>query len=225
MRLPTLTLLMVLGLATCTKSPAPKAQPGTLSPVELPPEHPAVTPLPDPELNAGHTGRAPRRHHRRPSSNVSRFRSPRRAASGAQLDALAPSLGQADYAVTSSESTEANLVFAKFLDDGAREVCLNAAASADLARTDPVTRVLFPDVTAPTATSPRSTTLPCKPNLSHPRPALLGLRPSSRRRAGPPGRAPSRTLAARAKDHEQARARLGRASASRLMTDPRFFTY
>jgi hypothetical protein len=142
MRLPTLTLLMVLGLATCTKSPAPKAQPGTLSPVELPPEHPAVTPLPDPELNAGHTGRAPRR------LTAAQLKQSIQITTGrqwSQLDALAPSLGQADFAVTSIESIEANLVFAKFLDDGAREVCLNAARD-DLARTDPVTRVLWPEV-------------------------------------------------------------------------------
>lgn len=142
MRLPALTLVTALGLATCTKSPAPAVQPGTLSPVELPPEHPEVAPLPDPELNAGHSGRAPRR------LSAAQLKQSIQVTTGrqwSQLEALAPSLGQADFAVTSIEAIEANLVFAKFLDDGAREVCLNTARD-DLARTEPSARVLWPEV-------------------------------------------------------------------------------
>jgi hypothetical protein len=58
-----------------------------------------------------------------------------------QIDKLAASLGQADYALVNAEATEPNLVFAKFLDDGAREVCLSAA-QADLEQTAADKRVL-----------------------------------------------------------------------------------
>jgi len=61
-----------------------------------------------------------------------------------QIDNLAASLGQADFALTVSDATEPNLVFAKFLEDGAREVCL-AAARDDLNRAQDA-RVLWPDV-------------------------------------------------------------------------------
>jgi len=47
----------------------------------------------------------------------------------ASLDSLAPSLGRADYAAINSENIEPNLVFAKFLEDGAREVCMAQAAA------------------------------------------------------------------------------------------------
>lgn len=132
-------LWMALVFAACSKSPVTtQGQAGSVTPVDVPTGHPTVTPLPDPELNSGHTGRAPRR------ISVAQLKQSIQVTTGrqwSQIDALASSLGQADFAVTVSESTEANLVFAKFLEDGAREVCLQVAKD-DLARTDPKTRVL-----------------------------------------------------------------------------------
>lgn len=128
----------------CTETPsAGKPSTATLTPVQVPVGHPQVTPLPDPEMNGGHAGRAPRR------ISVSQLKTSIATVTGgrqwSQIDALAASLGQADYALTVSDATEANLVFAKFLDDGAREVCLNTAKD-DLKATSPEQRVLWPDV-------------------------------------------------------------------------------
>ncbi|MBL8909948.1 MAG: hypothetical protein JNM17_04500 [Archangium sp.] len=93
-------------------------------------------------MNGGHAGRAPRR------ISVAQLKTSIITVTGrqwSQIDNLASSLGQADYAITVSDATEPNLVFAKFLEDGAREVCLNAARD-DLAKMTPDTRVLWPDV-------------------------------------------------------------------------------
>ena len=129
-------------LAACSKGPASTGdQAGTLAPVQLPTDHPSLTPLPDPEANGGHAGRAPRR------ISVPQLKASILTVTGrqwTQIDNLASSLGQADYALTVSDATEPNLVFAKFLDDGAREVCLNVARD-DLARAQNQ-RVLWPDV-------------------------------------------------------------------------------
>lgn len=129
-------------LVGCSKGPAGSVdQPGSLAPVELPTDHPVLTPLPDPEMNGGHAGRAPRR------ISVPQLKASILTVTGrqwTQIDNLAASLGQADYALTVSDATEPNLVFAKFLDDGAREVCLNVARD-DLARAQDV-RVLWPEV-------------------------------------------------------------------------------
>jgi hypothetical protein len=57
------------------------------------------------------------------------------------IDARATSLGRADFALVNSENTEPNLVFAKFLEDGARRVCLEQAL-AELPLADPSARVL-----------------------------------------------------------------------------------
>ncbi len=126
----------------CTKAPSnPGDMPGSLSPVQLPADHPVLHPLPDPEANGGHAGRAPRR------ITVAQLKASIQTVTGrqwTQIDTLASSLGQADYALTVSDSTEAILVFAKFLDDGAREVCLNVARD-DLARAQAL-RVLWPEV-------------------------------------------------------------------------------
>jgi hypothetical protein len=139
--LPLLFLSGALSLfCGCSKtSDSPNQGTVTLVPSD---GHPAVTPLPDPELNGGHTGRAPRR------LSVAQLKESIAVTTQqqwSQLGALAASLGQADFALTVSESTEANLVFAKFLDDGAREVCL-AAARADLGRPDAGARMLTPEV-------------------------------------------------------------------------------
>ncbi len=126
----------------CSNGPASgKTTPATLTPVDMPEQHPAVTPLPDPEMNGGHAGRAPRR------ITVPQLKASIVTVTGkqwSQIDNLASSLGQADFAVTVSDSTEANLVFAKFLEDGAREVCLSVARD-DLARGQSA-RVLWPEV-------------------------------------------------------------------------------
>jgi hypothetical protein len=131
---------LVLGCGE--KPPKPKPKPATLMPV--PEGHPETEPLPDPELAGGHVGRAPRRitvAQLKASIEVTTNRQ------WSQVDRLAASLGQADYALVNAESTEANLVFAKFLEDGAREVCLGAA-QADLDQPDAAQRVLSPRVAA-----------------------------------------------------------------------------
>jgi hypothetical protein len=131
-------LLASLALVACTKSTPDQA--GSLTPVDMP-GHPLPV-LPDPEANGGHVGRAPRR------ISVAQLKKSIITTTGrqwTQIDNLAASLGQADYALTVSDSLEPNLVFAKFLDDGAREVCLNTALD-DLKRTDPATRILWPEV-------------------------------------------------------------------------------
>lgn len=134
-------LTLACALSACSKAPAAAEKTGTLTPVDMP-SHPVVNTLPDPDMNGGHVGRAPRR------ITVAQLKQSIVTTTGrqwSQIDTLASSLGQADFAVTVSESTEANLVFAKFLEDGAREVCLNAAKD-DLARTDPTTRMLWPEL-------------------------------------------------------------------------------
>jgi hypothetical protein len=113
------------------------AREGSLRP--LPPSgDPTAAPLPDPEREGGHVGRAPRR------ITVAQLRESIRVATGREwrgLNAVAASLGQADYAFVNAESTEANLVFAKFLEDGAREVC-RETAQADLRAPRAADRVL-----------------------------------------------------------------------------------
>ncbi|MGV3620832.1 MAG: hypothetical protein ACO1OB_08440 [Archangium sp.] len=137
-----ITAALALCVAACTKGPAATQDtPGELTPVELPTEHPNINPLPDPEANGGHAGRAPRR------LSVPQLKESILTTTGrqwSQIDNLAGSLGQADFAVTVSDATEANLVFAKFLEDGAREVCL-ATAKADLMLAKDK-RVLWPEL-------------------------------------------------------------------------------
>ncbi len=120
---------LVFCLAGCSReTPTPLPVGGEVKQVELPGNHPPLTTLPDPEANGGHAGRAPRR------ISVPQLKQSIITTTGrewAKLDDLASSLGKADYAITVSDSTEANLVFAKFLDDGAREVC-KATATEDL---------------------------------------------------------------------------------------------
>jgi hypothetical protein len=145
MRAPTLMLAsaLLLALPSCsTKQSEPKPKPAELTPV--PDGHPATEALPDPELSGGHVGRAPRR------ITVAQLKASIQVTTGrqwSQIDRLAASLGQADYALVNAEATEANLVFAKFLEDGAREVCLSAA-QADLDQTAADKRVLSPAVPA-----------------------------------------------------------------------------
>lgn len=133
-----------LAVSGCSNKPAEAGppRPAELTPVDMP-GHPSLAPLPDPEQNGGHIGRAPRR------LTVAQLRESIFTITGgtrqwSQINNLAASLGQADYALTNAESTEANLVFAKFLEDGAREVCLNVARD-DLNRAQEA-RILWPEV-------------------------------------------------------------------------------
>ena len=134
--------LVALGTAACDKTDGSS---GTLTPVDVQ-EPPAdgihgnggVVPLPDPEQQAGRVGRSARR------ITVNQLATSIQVAVGqpwSKLDGLAASLGRADYALVNAESIEANLVFAKFLEDGAREVCLSRAG-ADLKLTVAKDRVL-----------------------------------------------------------------------------------
>lgn len=135
-----LVALALLALApACSKSeetPLPPPMDGQLEPIPNP--HGSVTPLPDPEMQEGSVGRAPRR------ITVAQLDTSIKTAVGREwtaLDDLAPSLGRADFANIVTENTEPNLVFAKFLEDGARTVCL-AQATSELNIADPNARVL-----------------------------------------------------------------------------------
>jgi len=145
-----LVALAFIALASACSKSEEKALPppvdGQLEPVPNP--HGTVTPLPDPDVQAGSVGRAPRR------ITVAQLDASIRTAVGrgwecpvgapsscVDLADVAPSLGKADFANVSSENTEPNLVFAKFLEDGARDVCM-AQALAELTVADPNARVL-----------------------------------------------------------------------------------
>ncbi|NOK33033.1 hypothetical protein D7W79_03770 [Corallococcus exercitus] len=98
----------------------------------------SIDPLPDPEAQGGSVGRAPRR------LTVAQLKESIRIAVGMEwdeLEARAQSLGRADYALITTENTEPNLVFARFLDDGARKVCI-AQAQKDIAQADVTLRTL-----------------------------------------------------------------------------------
>ena len=133
-------LALIALMPACSSKSEEKVVPppmdGQLEPIPNP--HGTVQPLPDPEMQAGSVGRAPRR------ITVAQLKTSIETTVGRPwtgLEALAPSLGRADFANVVSENTEPNLVFAKFLEDGAREVCL-AQASAELPIVDPNARVL-----------------------------------------------------------------------------------
>lgn len=136
-----LVALALLALApACNRSqeatPPPAPLEGQLEPVANP--HGDMTPLPDPELQGGRVGRAPRR------ITVAQLDASIETVVGRpwrELDDLAQSMGRADYALIVSENTEPNLVFAKFLEDGARRVCVEQAL-AELPLADPSARVL-----------------------------------------------------------------------------------
>jgi hypothetical protein len=133
-------LALIALMPACSSKSEEKVMPppvdGQLEPIPNP--HGTVQPLPDPEMQAGSVGRAPRR------ITVAQLKTSIETTVGRPwtgLEALAPSLGRADFANVSTENTEPNLVFAKFLEDGAREVCL-AQALAELTIADPNARVL-----------------------------------------------------------------------------------
>ncbi|HEX8823089.1 MAG TPA: hypothetical protein VF794_24385 [Archangium sp.] len=115
--------LLALGAAACEKTPAtPPTGDGLLEPVANP--HGDPMPLPDLEQQ-GRVGRSPRRIT---ANQLGRSIEVAVGRSWTQLEGRATSMGRADYALVNIESTEPNLVFAKFLEDGAREVCLGQAS-------------------------------------------------------------------------------------------------
>lgn len=128
----------LLALATgCTKDDTQSAD-GLIEPIPNPHQPGDFTPLPDPEAQEGSVGRAPRR------LTVAQLDAAIVGAVGQRwtdLDSRATSMGRADYALVVSENIEPNLVFAKFLEDGARKVCLNQA-SAEMRMTDAAARTM-----------------------------------------------------------------------------------
>ncbi|MFP2931050.1 hypothetical protein ACLESO_38835 [Pyxidicoccus sp. 3LG] len=150
MRRLVLTAALLALTAGCTK-PEEKAVPppldGQLEPVPNPHQPGDFEPLPDPEAQGGSVGRAPRR------LTVAQLDAAIIQAVGRRWDGLesrATSMGRADYALVVNENIEPNLVFAKFLEDGARNVCL-AQARAEVARTNPQERVLSRTLPGPWA--------------------------------------------------------------------------
>jgi hypothetical protein len=211
------TLLASLALVACTSKPAAKPEmAATLETVDTG-AHPPMVKLADPEQNQGHVGRKPRR------ITVAQLRESILTTTGrqwSQLNTLAASLGQADFALTVSESTEANLVFAKFLEDGAREVCL-ATATADLGKA-PADRVLFPDVTVTNRDFTTMSDGDIKATLSTLAVRFWGQPFSDEERDAWAGT--FKTVAARAKTINKPEQAWG-AMCIAFMTDPRFVTY
>ncbi len=216
----TLTLLLAavgLAFSACsTKTPDKPTLDGTLETVDVG-NHPSMVKLPDPDQNAGHIGRKPRR------ITVAQLKESILVTTGrqwSQINALGASLGQADFALTVSESTEANLVFAKFLEDGAREVCL-ATASADLAK-PAGERVLFPDVTITNRDFTSMSDDAARANLSYLATRFWGQPFAADEREG--WLATFKTIAARAKTINRPEQAWGSMCVA-FMTDPRFITY
>ena len=215
MRSPALALLLVL--SACSSKPAAVPHDGTLTPVDMT-GHPPITPLPDPELQGGHVGRAPRR------ITVAQLKASIQTVTGrqwSQIDTLSASLGKADFALVNAESTEPNLVFAKFLEDGAREVC-TAAAAADLTTPLAGDRVLSPEVPASIVDLSKIDLPTAKKNLVY-----LSTRFWGQPLEGPEldtWAASFTTMAARAQASNKKREAWG-AICIAMMTDPRFITY
>jgi hypothetical protein len=186
--------------------------------VSTPPSAGSLPTLADPEAQNGHVGRAPRR------ITVAQLKASIQIAAGTPwvgLDTLAPSLGQADFALVNSESIDPNLVFAKFLDDGARQVCLTAATS-DLAAPTPAARVLAQQLPANLSDLTTLSDAAVRGNLVYLSTRFWGEPLSGAELDAWTGF--FKKAAARAQainKREQALA----ATCVALMTDPRFFTY
>ncbi|NOJ76811.1 hypothetical protein [Myxococcus xanthus] len=137
MRRLVLTAALLALASGCTKDDA-QSTGGIIEPIPNPHQPGDFTPLPDPEVQDGSVGRAPRR------LTVAQLDAAIVGAVGqrwSELDSRATSMGRADYALVVSENTEPNLVFAKFLEDGARKVCINQA-SAEMRMTDASARTM-----------------------------------------------------------------------------------
>ena len=214
MRTSLLAALLILG--GCSKAPVDTSHPGTLEQIDA--NHPVIAPLPDPELQGGHVGRAPRR------ITVAQLKASILTVSGrqwSQIDNLAASLGKADFALVNAESTEPNLVFAKFLEDGAREVC-TAAAAADLALPNAVDRILSPEVPATITDFSKIDDVTAKKNLVYLSTRFWG-QPLSGAELDT-WSASFQTMAARAQVANKKSQAWG-AICVAMMTDPRFITY
>lgn len=206
----------LLAVGCSSKTVERPDQSGTLETVDMG-HHPPTVRLPDPEQNAGNVGRKPRR------ITVAQLRESILTTTGrqwSQINALAPSLGQADFALTVSESIEANLVFAKFMEDGAREVCI-AVAQADLNRAAP-DRVLTPDLTVMNRDYTMLSDDAVKSNLSHLAIRFWGQSFADEERDQ--WLATYRAVATRAKTINRPEQAWG-AMCIAFMTDPRFITY
>jgi hypothetical protein len=217
-----LTTLAVLTAGSCllagcsTKHEDAKATPAELTPV--PDGHPAIDPLPDPELSGGHVGRAPRR------ITVAQLKASIEVTTGrqwSQIDKLSASLGQADYALVNAEATEANLVFVKFLEDGAREVCLSAA-QADIDQTNADKRILSPMIPADVKDLTKIDDASLAENLVYLSTRFWG-QPLSEEEQGT-WAASFKRMAETAEKTKKKREAWG-AICIALMTDPRFTTY
>lgn len=210
-------LVAGLALVGCTSKPVEKPEmAGTLEAVDMG-NHPPMVKLADPEHNEGHVGRKPRR------LTVAQLRESILTTTGrqwSQINNLAASLGQADFALTVSESTEANLVFAKFVEDGAREVCL-ATANADFNRA-PADRILWPDVNVMNRDFTTMSDDAIKANLSYLAVRFWGQPFSAAERDAWAGT--FKTVAARAKTINRPEQAWG-AMCIAFMTDSRFITY
>ncbi len=219
MRTSTFGLLAAIAVSSaCTSKPAaPPPRPGTLNPVDMS-NHPPIVALPDPELQGGHVGRAPRR------ITVAQLKASILTVTGrqwSQIDTLAASLGKADFALVNAESTEPNLVFAKFLEDGAREVCTLTAA-ADLTVPNAADRVLSPEVPASITDLSKIDAATAKKNLVYLSTRIWG-QPLAGTELDTWATSFS-TMAARAQLTNKKREAWG-AICIAMMTDPRFITY
>ncbi|MDX2014104.1 MAG: hypothetical protein SFW67_28155 [Myxococcaceae bacterium] len=216
--LKTSLVAVALVLAACSSKPVEKPEmAGSLETIDMG-NHPPMVKLADPETNQGHVGRKPRR------ITVAQLRESILTTTGrqwSQINNLAASLGQADYALTVSESTEANLVFAKFLEDGAREVCL-ATANADLNNATAATRVLFPNVTVMNRDFTTMTDAQVQDNLQYLAVRFWGQRFNDDEVGA--WTQTFRAIATRAKAVNQPAQAWG-AMCVAFMTDPRFITY
>jgi hypothetical protein len=188
----------------------------TLEP--LPDGHPPLAELPDPELTQGHVGRAPRRLAVRQLAASIETTTGRQ---WSELEALAGSLGRADYALVNAEAAEPNLVFAKFLEDGVREVCL-ATAEADLSEPDASRRILSPEVPADISDLTQVGDDSARKNLQYLALRFWGLSLGEDELAV--WLASWKRIAARAEAADKKREAWG-ALCIAFMTDPRFFTY
>ncbi|GEL69031.1 hypothetical protein [Myxococcus virescens] len=137
MRRLVLTAALLALASGCTKDDTQSTD-GIIEPIANPHQPGDFTPLPDPEVQDGSVGRAPRR------LTVAQLDAAIVGAVGqrwSELDSRATSMGRADYALVVSENIEPNLVFAKFLEDGARKVCISQA-SAEMRMTDASARTM-----------------------------------------------------------------------------------
>jgi hypothetical protein len=213
--------LVAAGCAKDKTDVSPRAK-GELAPIPSP--HPALASLPDPALQGGKVGRAARR------LTTAQLRESIKVTTGqawAGLDTFASSLGEADFALTTAEATEPNLVFAKFLDAGAREVCAKAA-SEDQLKADPAQRVLSRELPGALGPLTALTRAQLDANLVYLSTRFWGQPLSGaelERWAAFFSKAAATVEAAPSASPGPSREQVFAMTCVALMTDPRFFTY